>query len=105
MENTEGGYFSAIDADNDQGEGGYYMFNIQELKKVADQDLSMILDYYRIDLKNTVEDYLYHLRKIWENKFSILKEKKEFPLIDKKIIASWNAQMILGLMNSFEALI
>ena len=126
MGNNKGGYFSAIDADNDQGEGRYYMFNIEEVKKVAGQDLSMILDYYRIDLKKPIENHFYHLRKtedlnvflkkysitndqivekqkLWENKFSILKEEREFPLIDKKIIASWNAQMILGLMNSFEA--
>ena len=126
MKNTEGGYFSAIDADNEQGEGRYYMFNIEEVKKVAGQDLSMILDYYRIDLKKPIENHFYHLRKtedlnvflkkysitndqivekqkLWENNFSILKEEREYPLIDKKIIASWNAQMILGLMNSFEA--
>ena len=126
MENSEGGYFSAIDADNDQGEGRYYIFNVDEIKKVAGQDLSMILDYYRIELDKPIEIYFYHLRKtkdfnaflkkysitdnqlvekqkIWENKFQELKEKREFPLTDKKIITSWNAQMILGLLNSFEA--
>ena len=63
MENTEGGYFSAIDADNEQGEGRYYMFNVDELKKVAGQGLSMILDYYRIELDKPIENYFYHLRK------------------------------------------
>jgi uncharacterized protein YyaL (SSP411 family) len=29
MENSEGGYFSAIDADNDQGEGRYYIFDFR----------------------------------------------------------------------------
>ena len=126
MENTEGGYFSAIDADNEQGEGRYYMFNVDELKKVAGQGLSMILDYYRIELDKPIENYFYHLRKtndynaflkkysitdnqlvekqkIWESQFEELKEKREFPLTDKKIITSWNAQMISGLLNSFEA--
>ncbi|MGY8968881.1 MAG: thioredoxin domain-containing protein [Flavobacteriales bacterium] len=126
MENTEGGYFSAIDADNEQGEGRYYMFNIDEIKKAAGQDLSMILDYYRIELDKPIENSFYHLRKthdfntflkkysitndqlvekqkIWESQFEELKEKREFPLTDKKIIASWNAQMVSGLLNSFEA--
>ena len=126
MENTEGGYFSAIDADNEQGEGRYYIFNVDELKKVAGQGLSMILDYYRIELDKPIENYFYHLRKtndynaflkkysitdnqlvekrkIWESQFEELKEKREFPLTDKKIITSWNAQMISGLLNSFEA--
>ena len=126
MENTEGGYFSAIDADNEQGEGRYYMFTIDEIKKAAGQDLSMILDYYRIGLDKPIENSFYHLRKtndfntflkkysitndqlvekqkIWESQFEELKEKREFPLTDKKIITSWNAQMVSGLLNSFEA--
>ena len=126
MENTEGGYFSAIDADNEQGEGRYYIFNVDELKKVAGQGLSLILDYYRIELDKPIENYFYHLRKtndynaflkkysitdnqlvekqkIWESQFEELKEKREFPLTDKKIITSWNAQMVSGLLNSFEA--
>ena len=126
MENTEGGYFSAIDADNEQGEGRYYMFNIDEIKKAAGQDLSIILDYYRIELDKPIEDSFYHLRKTndfntflkkysitndqlvekhqkWESQFEELKEKREFPLTDKKIITSWNAQMVSGLLNSFEA--
>ena len=126
MENTEGGYFSAVDADNEQGEGRYYMFNIDEIKKAAGQDLSMILDYYRIELDKPIENSFYHLRKTndfntflkkysitndqlvekqqkWESQFEELKEKREFPLTDKKIITSWNAQMVSGLLNSFEA--
>ena len=126
MENTEGGYFSAIDADNVQGEGRYYMFNIDEIKKAAGQDLSMILDYYQIELDKPIENSFYHLRKTndfntflkkysitndqlvekqqkWESQFEELKEKREFPLTDKKIITSWNAQMVSGLLNSFEA--
>ena len=126
MENTEGGYFSAIDADNEQGEGRYYMFNVDEIKKAAGQDLSMILDYYQIELDKPIENSFYHLRKTndfntflkkysitndqlvekqqkWESQFEELKEKREFPLTDKKIITSWNAQMVSGLLNSFEA--
>ena len=126
MENTEGGYFSAIDADNEQGEGRYYMFSIDEIKKAAGQDLSMILDYYQIELDKPIENSFYHLRKTndfniflkkysitndqlvekqqkWESQFEELKEKREFPLTDKKIITSWNAQMVSGLLNSFEA--
>ena len=126
MENIEGGYFSAIDADNEQGEGRYYMFNVDEIKKAAGQDLSMILDYYQIELDKPIENSFYHLRKTndfniflkkysitndqlvekqqkWESQFEELKEKREFPLTDKKIITSWNAQMVSGLLNSFEA--
>ena len=126
MENTEGGYFSAVDADNEDGEGRYYMFNIDEIKKAASQDLSMILDYYQIELNKPVENSFYHLsktndykaflkkysitnnqlvekQKIWEIQLKEVREKREFPLTDKKIITSWNAQMVSGLLNSYEA--
>ena len=124
MKNSKGGYFSAIDADNNQGEGRYYIFTSEEIKRVADKDLSIILNYYQIELDKPFENFFYHLRKIknssallkkfsltkdqleekiktWEINFSELKKKREPPLIDKKIITSWNAQMILGLISSF----
>jgi len=126
MKNSKGGYFSAIDADNNQGEGRYYIFTSEEIKRVADKDLSIILNYYQIELDKPFENFFYHLRKIknssallkkfsltkdqleekiktWEINFSELKKKREPPLIDKKVITSWNAQMILGLISSFEA--
>ena len=126
MKNTDGGYFSSINADNNEGEGRYYLFNLEEIKKVAGKDLDIILDYYQIELNNPIENYFYHLRKIkdlntflkkhsitidqlddkqkiWENKYSLLKEKRQSPSIDKKIITSWNAQIISGLLSSFEA--
>ena len=126
MENSKGGYYSSIDADNDEGEGRYYVFSSEEIKKIAGEDLFIILNYYKIELKKPIENSFYHLRKIkdsnsvlkkfsltneqlkkkintWETNFLALKEKRDFPLIDKKIITSWNAQMILGLLSSFEA--
>ncbi|MDC3354853.1 thioredoxin domain-containing protein [Flavobacteriaceae bacterium] len=126
MANSRGGYYSAIDADNDLGEGRYYVFNAEEIKNVAGQDLSLLQDYYQIDLDKPFEESFYHLRKIdtidallnqykltsnqltekqqnWETQFEILKQEREFPLIDKKIITSWNAQMVTGLLNAYEA--
>jgi len=41
--------------------------------------------------------------KTWENKYSLLKKNRQIPRVDRKIITSWNAQMILGLLSSFEA--
>jgi uncharacterized protein YyaL (SSP411 family) len=126
MKNIDGGYFSSIDSDNNNGEGRYYLFNLEEINIVAGQDLDIILDYYQIELDNPIENSFYHLRKTkdlntflkthsitveqlddkqktWENKYSLLKENRQSPSIDKKIITSWNAQIILGLLSSFEA--
>ena len=126
MENSKGAFYSAIDADNALGEGRYYIFDAEEIKKVADQDLSLLQDYYQIDLDKPFDESFYHLRKIdtidallnqykltsnqltekqqhWKTQFEILKQEREFPLIDKKIITSWNAQMVTGLLNAYEA--
>ena len=126
MESNEGAFFSAIDADNEEGEGQFYVFNAEEIKKVAGNDLELLLKYYQIDLEEPFEDTHYHLRKIndlaglinpfnitepefidkrsaWETQFESLKINREFPLIDTKIITSWNAQMISGLITAFEA--
>ena len=126
MKNKEGGYYAAIDADNDKGEGRYYIFNSDEIKKIADSDLLLIQDYYRINLNKPFDKSFYHLRltddlegllkkyslttdqlnkkrEAWEIKFESLKKDREFPLIDNKIITSWNALMISGLVCAFEA--
>ena len=126
MESNEGAFFSAIDADNEEGEGQFYVFNAEEIKKVAGNDLELLLKYYQIDLDKPFEDTHYHLRKIndlaglintfnitepefidkrsaWETQFESLKINREFPLIDTKIITSWNAQMISGLISAFGA--
>jgi uncharacterized protein YyaL (SSP411 family) len=126
MENSQGAFYSAIDADNDQGEGRYYVFNAEEIKTVGGEDLNLLQDYYQIDLDKPFEEEYYHLRKStdlntlslkykltekqlkekradWENQFAALKNEREFPLIDNKIITSWNALTVLGLLNAYGA--
>ena len=88
--------------------------------------LNYYLDFYQIDIDNPPIESQYHLRSTsdideimskygineltlkrkklaWENKFELIKSKREFPMIDNKIITSWNAQMISGLISAFEA--
>ena len=126
MKNSEGGYFSAIDADNNEGEGFYYLFNKDEILNVAGDNLEILLDFYQIDIDNPPIESKYHLRNTsdvegimsryginqltlkrkklaWENQFKLIKSKREFPMIDNKIITSWNAQMVSGLISAFEA--
>lgn len=126
MKSNQGAFYAAIDADNNEGEGRYYVFNRAQLEEIGATDLELMLDYYRIDLNEPFEESFYHLRKNenlttlmtkygltaealeakkegWEKQFAALKEKREFPLIDTKIITSWNAIMVSGLINAFEA--
>ena len=34
MRNTKGAFYAAIDADNNQGEGRYYVFSTEEIKEM-----------------------------------------------------------------------
>ena len=61
MENSQGGYFSAVDADNEDGEGRYYVFTLEEIKRVAGKDIDLLVEYYRINLDNPIENLYYHL--------------------------------------------
>ena len=117
MKNHEGGFYSDIDADNNKGEGRYYVFDSQEIKKIAGKELSLLQEYYQIDLEQPFEDSFYHLRKVnhidpllkkyqltkkeliqkkgsWEKQFESIKQNREFPLVYNKIITSWNAKMV-----------
>ena len=50
MKNSEGGYFSAIDADNNEGEGHYYIFNKDEIINVAGNDLELLQIFIKLIL-------------------------------------------------------
>ena len=97
-----------------------------EILKVGGEDLELFLEIYQIDLDDPSLDSQYHLRNLsyteeimsrfrinelelnkkkldWERRFKIIQSEREFPMIDKKIITSWNGQMISGLIDAFEA--
>jgi len=126
MKSNLGAFYAAIDADNNEGEGRYYVFNRAQLEEIGAADLELMLDFYRVDLNQPFEESFYHLRKNenlttlitkygltaealeakknnWEKQFAALKEKREFPLTDTKIITSWNALMVSGLITAYEA--
>jgi uncharacterized protein YyaL (SSP411 family) len=126
MNNNKGTYFSAIDADNNQGEGRYYIFDREEIAMVGNNDISLLKEFYQINFDKPFKNRFFHLRKIsdtnglankygisisqlkikilaWEKQFESIKEQREFPLVDDKIITSWNALAISGLVSAYEA--
>ena len=106
----EGLYFSASSADSNAKEGGYYLYRYDNALKtlikngIYKKDAIKILKYLDIE-KDGNYDSVYALARITSNKkpknleksLKILKkirDKEEFPFVDKKIITSWNAMMI-----------
>ena len=123
MQSSEGGFFSSIDADTSTGEGQYYIWEKEELKRNLTEDQYKVFsDYFGINKKANFESK-YHLyvsysskkdffhreknfdKRLLSESIEILKkirDKKEKPFTDKKILTSWNALAINSLIEYYK---
>ena len=127
MTSDEYGFYSAIDADSDGDEGKFYVWNYDELKSILDVNEMVILDYFSIKeqgnwehqvniLFKTMTDGAFIVEKgLFKADFNstLTKVKKKLldlrntrikPLTDTKIITAWNALMIIGYLDAYNAL-
>ena len=112
----EGVYLSASDADSDGEEGGYFIYEYEELKSALKekgwkvQEIEDVLHYIGIEEDGNIdgafsqphitgetapvklENFKRYLRKI--------SVKRTFPFVDKKVNTAWNAMMIKGLFEA-----
>ena len=125
MTSPEGAFYSAIDADSEGEEGKYYTWQLDELKALLNDDFDLAKDYFNFNEEGYWERGNYiPLRKLTDEEFAekyainvqTLKEKiikikskllserqkRAYPLLDDKIIASWNALMIKGLVDAYK---
>lgn len=124
MLSTEGGFYSAIDADSEGVEGKYYVWDIDEIYDVLGDELGYIFsEVYQIseqgnfegknipnliDIELEEEAVKFNLsinelkEKLDQAKSLLLKarEKRIYPHIDDKILTSWNSMMIVGLAKA-----
>lgn len=126
MRNEDGGYFSAMDADTNGEEGVYYVWKKQELESLLADDFTMFSKYFNIEDSQVWEDENFVLNntiskgeflkefKLSEEAFdenmtnwkSILcqaRQKREKPTKDYKILTSWNALLVDGLLEAYKA--
>ena len=109
-------YLSASDADSAGEEGGYFIFNYEEIKEdllkkgMKPKDLEDVLAYLGIEEDGNIDGELSNphitsqnvpleLEKV-RTYLKALSLKREFPFLDKKIITSWNAMMIKALFSA-----
>lgn len=127
MKDESGAFYSALDADSEGEEGKYYCWNQAELKSLIHSDYDLFADYYAVSNRGFWEDEKYILLKTqsdaafakkWnidvhdlENKVSDWKslllserQKRIAPGLDHKCLTSWNAQLITGMCQAFNAL-
>ncbi len=112
----KGVYLSASDADSEGEEGGYFIYNYEEVRQalldqgMKEKDTEEALAYLGIEEDGNIDGEL-SLAHITSSKESSKSEevkaylkklsaKREFPFVDKKINTAWNAMMIKALFSA-----
>ncbi len=127
MTNEEGGFYSALDADSEGEEGTFYIWKYDSLKEIlSPNDLEVFTKYYNVKKSGNWEHgnnilYKKHSDEEFARKFegnpTILKEKvkewkktllevrdkRERPGLDDKVLLAWNALMLKGLVSAYRA--
>ena len=128
MTSPEGGFYSALDADSEGVEGKYYVWKKEELEKILSPgNFNIIADFFNVNNKGFWEHENYillrndsqetiaarngisveELKEVIVNCKKILLEersKRIRPGLDDKQLTSWNALMITGYCDAYNAL-
>ncbi len=126
MKAPEGGFYSALDADSEGEEGKFYRWKSEELQSVLGSEYELFSRYYGIvpemvwesdfyvpyrrasdmefaKLQKLEPGQLSRLKAKWQNQLMQRRSERVFPGVDDKIITSWNALLIIGLADAFDA--
>ncbi len=113
----DGGFYSAYDADSEGTEGLYYTWEKSEIEALLNEELAALFcDHYHVTEKGNWEEtnILWLNRNGWpdENTNAKLEEAKKIllehrqnrikPLLDDKIILSWNAMMLTAMLKAWQ---
>ena len=124
----ENGFYSALDADSEGEEGKFYVWTKAELKQLLGDDFELFSDYYNINSLGFWEHNHYILMRTdhnhsfaakhqlsideleiktrsWKQLLLKEREKRVRPGLDDKILASWNALIISGLISCYKAFV
>jgi len=124
LSNSDGGFYSALDADSEGVEGKYYVWQKEELHKLLKNDFELFADYYCVNEIGYWEDENYVLMRDADESVAALKhnlsitelqtkinsckhillqelEKRVKPGLDNKVLASWNGLMCKALAEAY----
>lgn len=127
MSHPDGGFYSALDADSEGVEGKYYIWTKSDLVDLLKDDAELFCTYYHVSVAgnwehgNNIltrriadENFLPTFKLTAEEWQQILtrckrillqeRSKRIAPGLDDKIITSWNAMMIVGLIDAYRYL-
>ncbi|OAQ39898.1 thioredoxin [Pedobacter psychrophilus] len=127
MTSPEGGFYSALDADSEGVEGKFYTWDNKEIEEILGNDAEIFNHFYQVTDEGNWEEE--HINNLWVRKekedfaqaFDITEQKLDdilkasrekllavrnkriHPGLDDKILTSWNALMLKGLVNAYQA--
>ncbi len=120
----EGGFYSALDADSEGEEGKFYVWTQPEIEAILETDAALVIDYYGITqagnwehgyniLHTTLRPEIFAQQKnipahVWQQTLTNAHQKllqarsqRIRPGLDDKILCSWNALMLRGLVDAY----
>jgi uncharacterized protein YyaL (SSP411 family) len=126
MTSDEGTFYSALDADSEGEEGKYYVWKKNEIEHLLKDKVSLFCDYYRIgkeglwehennillrkESDETITERHHLTKELLQKEISADKElllnersKRIPPGLDDKQLTSWNALMIKGYVDAYNA--
>ncbi len=130
MTTTEGGFYSALDADSldkngELEEGAYYVWTKEELKELLGDEYALFAEYYNVNsygkwekdhyvlIRNTPDttfvtqsdltlDELQNKKEQWQEKLLRFREStKERPRLDDKVLTGWNGLMTKAYVDAY----
>ncbi len=126
MTQEEGGFYSALDADSEGVEGKFYVWSKSEIDEVLGDEAPLFCSAYDIHEKGNWEGHNIPMRvesfeslsekfKLEESqiekslaksvgKLLSVRAKRVRPGLDDKILTSWNALILQGLVDAYTAL-
>ncbi|MFT7247902.1 MAG: hypothetical protein ACI97P_000676 [Arcticibacterium sp.] len=116
MQQGDGAFFSALDADSEGVEGKYYTWTVEETGSLLGKDAKTFNDLYGFSSLGNWEhgQNILHLECIpgsnewpvlqrsWD-KLAKVAQTRTKPGLDDKLICSWNGLMLSGLVKAYEA--
>lgn len=103
---VNGVFASALDADTSEGEGAYYLWSETELaESVPSTEVEAFSDAFSIKGKDklnlypwSIDDEGYRKYALILNDLKDLRNEREAPTLDRKVLLSWNGLILKGLV-------
>ncbi|GAB2550477.1 thioredoxin domain-containing protein [Rufibacter soli] len=126
LTSPEGGFYSSLDADSEGEEGKFYVFTQEQMQDILGEEVTLASLYYNTtaagnwehgvnilhrrqtdeafaaDQGLTLEELQEHVQN-WKDALLLARSQRVRPGLDDKILTSWNALMLKGLTDAYQA--